>query len=207
MCDEIGPPGPSAVVTLGLMRGWEAVLVLIYSAITSLDGYTADDEGNFDWSEPDEAVLALINDLERPVGTYLYGRRMYEVMRYWEDTDLAGRSAATRDFAGIWRSADKIVYSRSLPEAPTARTRLERTFDLEAVRALKGHGEVSIAGPTLAADAIRAGLVDEYQLFVTPVIVGGGLAALPQGTRVSLDLAEERRFTNGVVFLRYQARR
>ena len=135
------------------MRG----LVLIYSAIVSLDGYTADQEGNFDWGEPDEEVLAFINDLERPVGTYLYGRRMYEVMRYWEDADLDGRSAATREFAGIWRSADKIVYSTSLPEAPTARTRIERSFDPEAVRALKQHGDVSIGGPTLAAHAIGPG--------------------------------------------------
>ena len=180
--------------------------MLIYSAITSLDGYTADQEGNFDWAEPDEEVMGLINDLERPVGTYLYGRGMYEVMRYWEDADLGGRPAATREFAGIWRAADKIVYSKSLTEAPTARTRLERSFDLEAMRALKEHGEVSIAGPTLAAEAIRAGLVDEYQFFVTPVIVGGGLAALPSGVRTLLDLAEERRFPNGVVYLRYRAR-
>jgi dihydrofolate reductase len=181
-------------------------LVLIYSAIVSLDGYTADQEGNFDWAEPDEQVMTLINDLERPVGTYLYGRGMYEVMRYWEDTDLDGRSAATREFAGIWRSADKIVYSTSLPEAPTARTRLERSLDLEAVRALKQHADLGIGGPTLAAHAIRAGLVDEYQLFVTPVIVGGGLAALPLGAQVSLELVDERRFASGVVYLRYRAR-
>ena len=177
--------------------------MLIYSAITSLDGYTADQEGKFDWGEPDEEVMALINDLERPVGTYLYGRRMYEVLRYWEDTDLDGRSAATREFAAIWRSADKIVYSASLLEASTARTRIERRFDLGAVRALKRHGDVSIGGPTLAAHAIKAGLVDEYQLFVTPVIVGGGLPALPLGARASLHLVDERRFASGVVYLRY----
>jgi dihydrofolate reductase len=180
--------------------------VLIYSAIVSLDGYTADQEGKFDWAEPDEEVMALINDLERPIGTYLYGRRMYEVLRYWEDADLGGRSAATREFAGIWRSADKVVYSSSLPEAPTARTRIERSLDLEAVGALKQRGDVGIGGPTLAARAIRAGLVDEYQLFVTPVIVGGGLAALPPGARASLDLVDERRFASGVVHLRYRAR-
>jgi len=179
--------------------------VLIYSAITSLDGYTADQEGKFDWGEPDEEVMALINDLERPVGTYLYGRRMYEVMRYWEDTDLTGRSAATREFAAIWRSADKIVYSTSLPEAATARTRIERSFDQGAVRALKQRGDVSIGGPTLAAHAIKAGLVDEYQLFVTPVIVGGGLPALPLGARASLHLVDQRRFAGGFVFLRYRA--
>jgi dihydrofolate reductase len=180
--------------------------VLIYSAIVSLDGYTADQEGKFDWAEPDEEVMAVINDLERPIGTYLYGRRMYEVLRYWEDADLGGRSPATREFAGIWRSADKVVYSSSLPEAPTARTRIERSLDLEAVGALKQRGDVGIGGPTLAARAIRAGLVDEYQLFVTPVIVGGGLAALPPGARASLDLVDERRFASGVVHLRYRAR-
>jgi dihydrofolate reductase len=180
--------------------------VLIYSAIVSLDGYTADQEGNFDWAEPDEEVMALINDLERPIGTYLYGRRMYEVLRYWEDADLGGRSAATCEFAGIWRSADKVVYSSSLSVAPTARTRIERSLDLEAVGALKQHGDVGIGGPTLAAHAIRAGLVDEYQLFVTPVIVGGGLAALPPGARAFLDLVEERRFPSGVVYLRYHRR-
>jgi dihydrofolate reductase len=180
-------------------------LVLIYSAIVSLDGYTADQDGNFDWAEPDEEVLTLINDLERPVGTYLYGRGMYEVMRYWEDTDLDGRSVATREYAGIWRSADKIVYSTSLPETPTARTRLERSLDLEAVRVLKQHGEIGIGGPTLAAHAIRAGLVDEYQFFVTPVLVGGGLAALPADARASLELVDERRFASGVVYLRYRA--
>ncbi len=161
--------------------------MLIYSVIVSLDGYTADREGKFDWAEPDEQVLAFLNDLERPIGTYLYGRRMYEVMRYWEDVDLTDRSAGSREYAGIWRSAEKVVYSTSLPQAPTARTRIERSFDLEAVRVLKQRGEIGIGGPTLAAHAIRAGLVDEYQLFVTPVIVGGGLAALShlRGARAS----------------------
>jgi dihydrofolate reductase len=177
--------------------------MLIYSAIVSLDGYTADQEGKFGWGEPDEEVLGLINDLERPIGTYLFGRRMYEVLRYWEDADLAGRSAATREYAGIWRSADKIVYSTSLTETSTARTRIERSFDADAIRALKERGDVSIGGPTLAAHAIKAGLVDEYQLLVTPVIVGGGLPALPLGARASLDLADERRFASGVVYLRY----
>jgi dihydrofolate reductase len=179
--------------------------VLIYSAIMSLDGYMADEEGRFDWLAPDEEVLAFINGLERPIGTYLYGRRMYEVMLYWERADLAGQSAAGRDFAGIWRSADKIVYSTSLPEASTARTRIERSFDPEAVRAFKRHGEVSIGGPALAAHAIRAGLVDEYQFFVTPVVVGGGTPALPLGMRAPLDLVSERRFASGVVYLQYRA--
>ena len=140
-----------------------------------------------------------------PSAPYLYGHRIYEVLRYWEDADLAGRSAASQEFARIWQAADKdYVYSTSLPEAPTARTRIERSFDPEAVRALKRDGDVSIGGPTLAAHAIKAGLVDEYQLFVAPVIVGGGLAALPVGARASLDLAEERRFAGGFVYLRYR---
>jgi dihydrofolate reductase len=178
--------------------------MLIYSAITSLDGYTTDPEGNFGWGAPDEEVLAFLNDLERPIGTYLYGRQMYEVMRYWENVNLAGQSPATQDFAGIWRSADKIVYSTSLPDTSTARTRIERGFDPDAVRTLKLQGVVSVGGPTLAAQAIKAGLVDEYQLFVTPLVVGGGLPALPAGVRVSLDLVDERRFTSGVVYLSYR---
>ena len=180
--------------------------MLIYSAIVSLDGYTADREGKFDWGEPDEEVLGFINEVERPIGTYLYGRRMYEVMRYWEDADLGGRSVEDQGFAGIWRSADKVVYSTSLPRTSTARTRIERSFDADAIRVLKQDGDVGIGGPTLAAHAIRAGLVDEYQLFVTPVIVGGGLSALPSEVRASLDLVDERRFASGVVFLRYRAR-
>jgi dihydrofolate reductase len=180
--------------------------MLVYSAIMSLDGYTTDADGNFEWNAPDEEVLAFLNDRERPIGTYLYGRLMYEVMHYWETVDLAGQSAAARDFAGIWRSADKIVYSSSLAEATTTRTRVERSFDPEAVRALKRRGDVSIGGPTLAAHAIRAGLVDEYEFYVTPFIVGGGLAALPSGVRAPLDLVDERRFASGVVYLRYQPR-
>jgi dihydrofolate reductase len=180
--------------------------VLIYSTITSLDGYTTDPEGNFDWGAPDEEVLAFINDLERPIGTYLYGRLMYEVMHYWESVNLADQSAAARDFAGIWRSADKIVYSTSLPQTSAAKTRIERSFDPDAVRALKQQGAVSIGGPTLAAHAIKAGLVDEYQLFVTPFVVGGGTPALPLGAQASLHLVDERRFASGVVFLRYRPR-
>jgi dihydrofolate reductase len=179
--------------------------VLIYSAIVSLDGYTNDEDGTFEWSEPDEEVLAFLNDLERPIGTYLYGRRMYETMLYWESVDLAGLSATARDYAGIWRSADKVVYSTSLPGTSTARTRLERSFDPEAITALKQNGDVSIGGPTLAAHAIRAGLVDEYQLYVTPVVVGGGTSALPEGVRASLDLVGQRRFASGVTYLRYRA--
>jgi dihydrofolate reductase len=179
--------------------------VLIYSVIASLDGYTADADGKFDWAAPDEEVHAFVNETERPVGTYLYGRRMYETMRFWEDPDPAGQSAASRDYARIWQAADKIVYSTSLAEAPTARTRIERAFDPGAIRALKHRGDVSIGGPGLAAHAIRARLVDEYQLFVTPVIVGGGTPALPAGIQASLRLTDERRFTSGVVYLRYRA--
>jgi dihydrofolate reductase len=180
--------------------------MLIYSAITSLDGYTTDPDGNFEWGAPDEEVLAFLNDRERQIGTYLYGRRMYEVMRYWEDAGVDGQSAAFGDFAGLWRAADKVVYSTSLSEAATGRTRIERRFDPDAVRALKERGDVSVGGPTLAAHAIRAGLVDEYHLYVNPIVVGGGLAALPSGVGVPLDLADERRFASGVVYLRYVAR-
>src|SRR5713226_2774231 len=178
---------------------------LVYSAIASLDGYVADEQGNFDWAAPSDEVHAFVNDLERPVGTYLYGRRMYEVMRYWETVSLEDRSPASRDFAGIWRAADKIVYSSTLSATSSARTRIEPRFDPEAVRALKQRGDVSIGGPCLAAAAIRAGLVDEYQLFVTPVVVGGGTSVFPDGVRADLVLAEEHRFTSGVVFLRYRA--
>ena len=180
--------------------------MLSYSAITSLDGYTADADGKFDWAAPDEEVFALINDLERGVGTYLYGRRMYEVMLYWETVSLEGGSPAARDFAAIWRSADKIVYSTTLRTASSARTRIEPRFDPEAVRGLKRHGDVSIAGPGLAASAIRAGLVDEYQLFVTPVMFGGGTSFFPEGVRAGLDLVDQRRFASGVVYLRYRPR-
>ena len=180
--------------------------MLSYSAITSLDGYTADADGKFDWAAPDEEVFALINDLERGIGTYLYGRRMYEVMVYWETVSLEGGSPAARDFAAIWRSAEKIVYSTTLQTAPSARTRIEPRFDPEAVRTLKQHGDVSIGGPGLAAAAVRAGLVDEYQLFVTPVVVGGGTSVFPGGFRAGLDLVDQRRFASGVVYLRYRRR-
>jgi len=180
--------------------------MLIYSAITSLDGYTADADGKFDWAAPDEEVHAFINDLERGIGTHLYGRRMYEVMRYWETVSLEGPSRAGRDYAAIWRSADKIVYSTTLRDASSARTRIEPRFDPEAVRALKQHGDVSIGGPGLAAAAVQAGLVDEYQLFVTPVLVGGGTSVFPDGIRAGLDLVDQRRFASGVVYLRYRSR-
>jgi dihydrofolate reductase len=179
---------------------------LIYSMITSLDGYVADESGAFDWAAPDDEVHAFVNDLERPIGTYLYGRRMYETMQYWETADAQpGQSPVSLDFAQLWQAADKIVYSTSLDAVSTERTRLERTFDVAAVRDLKrvADRDVSVGGPTLAAQAIGAGLVDEYQLFVNPIVVGGGTAAIPSNMRIPLDLADERRFRSGVVYLRY----
>lgn len=181
---------------------------LIYSGITSLDGYVADEDGNFDWSVPDDDVHTFVNDLERPVGTYLYGRRMYEVMVAWETMPLDGQPPFIRDFAKIWRAADKIVYSRTLQSVSSARTRIERGFDPEAVRQLKlsAAADLSVGGPELAAEAIRAGLVDEWWLLVSPVVVGGGKQVLPDDVRLNLELLDERRFANGVVHLRYRTR-
>ncbi|HXT88848.1 MAG TPA: dihydrofolate reductase family protein [Trebonia sp.] len=180
--------------------------MLTYSVIASLDGYTVDAEGKFDWAEPDEEVFAHVNEVERGIGTYLYGRRMYETMLAWETVPVAGQGPAFQDFAAIWRAADKIVYSTTLHTPASARTRIESRFDPEAVRALKQRGDVSIGGPTLAASAIRAGLVDEYQLFVVPVAVGGGTPVFPHGARVALDLVDQRRFTSGFSYLRYRPR-
>jgi dihydrofolate reductase len=183
--------------------------MLIYSAIASLDGYTADEDGNFDWAVPDEEVHAFINDLERPVGTYLYGRRMYETMAGWEtDAALAAQSPIMRDFAEIWQAADKIVYSRTLDAVSTARTRIVREFDPEAIRQMKARAgpDVTVGGPELAAHAFKARLVDELQLFVVPTIVGGGKQSLPKAVRLQLELLEERRFRNGMVYLRYRTR-
>jgi dihydrofolate reductase len=180
---------------------------LIYLAIASLDGYIADEDGNFDWAVPDEEVHTFINNLARPVGAYLYGRRMYETMVAWEtDPTLAEHSPNMRDFAEIWQAADKIVYSTTLETVSTARTRIERRFDPEAVGQMKAAAErdLAVGGPNLAAQAIKAGLVDEYHLFVTPVIVGGGNQSLPNDVRLNLDLLEERRFGSGMVFLRYR---
>jgi len=181
----------------------EFMAKLIYAAITSLDGYIADASGNFDWAEPDEEVHRFVNDLERPLGTYLYGRRMYEVMAGWET--MPPDSAISDDFASIWRAADKIVYSTTLNAVSTPRTRIERSFDPEAVRRLKASaaGDIGVGGADLAAHAIAAGLVDEYHLFLTPVLVGGGTRALPDGVHVPLELLDERRFGSGVVFARY----
>jgi dihydrofolate reductase len=183
------------------------VAKLIYSALMSLDGYIADKDGNFDWAAPDEEVHAFINDLERTIGTSLYGRRMYEVMAFWETADtLADESPVFRDYAEIWLAADKVVYSRSLAAVTTARTRLEREFDPQAVREMKEKAsrDISVGGPHLAAEAIKAGLVDEYHFFVTPIVVGGGNPALPDDVRVKLELVGERRFRNGTVYLHYR---
>ncbi|MGN7199386.1 dihydrofolate reductase family protein [Arthrobacter sp. SAFR-044] len=181
---------------------------LIYSAIMSLDGYTADTDGNFNWSAPDEEIHAFVNDLERDVGTYLLGRRMYEVMSVWETMDTRDEPPVIQDYARIWQGADKVVYSTTLDTPSTPKTRLERQFLPEAVRDLKEDSDrdISIGGPTLAAHALKAGLVDECQLFINPVAVGGGLRFLPDGLKARLELLEERRFGNGVVYLRYRAR-
>ena len=182
---------------------------LIYAGITSLDGYVADQDGNFDWSEPDEDVHTFVNDLQRPIGAYLYGRRMYEVMVYWETAHtLADAPAFVRDFAAVWQAADKVVYSRTLETVSSARTRIERDFDPDTVRQLKEKAgrDLAVAGPDLAAQAIKAGLVDEYHLFVTPIVVGGGKAVLPGNVRLRLELMDEHRFGNGVVYLRYRTR-
>ncbi len=167
---------------------------LIYSAIASLDGYIEDKDGKFDWSAPDPEVHAFVNDLERPVGTHLYGRRTYEVMQVWETLD--DDAPEMRDFAEIWRAADKVVYSRTLRKVSSARTRIERSFDADAVQELKASSphDLVIGGPALAAHAIRAGLVDEYHLFLTPFVVGGGKRALPDDVRFALELLDERRF-------------
>ena len=177
---------------------------LIYSAIMSLDGFIADESGNFDWAAPDEEVHRFVNDLERDLGTYLYGRRMFETMRYWETE--GDDDETTRDFAGIWRSADKVVFSRTLADVDTPRTRLERDFTPEVVRGLKSGSsrDLGIGGAELAGQALNAGLVDELHLFVVPHLAGGGTRALPAGPGTRLGLREERRFGNGTVFLRYE---
>jgi dihydrofolate reductase len=179
---------------------------LIYAAITSLDGYVADTDGKWDWSVPDREVHAAVNELEARSGTHLYGRRMYDVLKAWET--MESDEPEIRDYARIWQGADKIVYSRTLEEVASARTRIEREFSPEDVRSLKASAErdITIGGPQLAAEAIRAGLVDELHLFVSPVVVGGGNAALLDGVRWDLELVGERRFGNGVVYLHYRTR-
>ena len=181
---------------------------LTYLMITSLDGYVADEHGKFDWGEPDEEVHSLVNELERPVGTYLLGRRMYEVLVFWETLELEEKPRAIQEFAGLWKAADKIVYSRTLEDVSSARTRIEREFDPEAVRRLKAESDrdLSIGGPELAAHAFRAGLIDEYQVFLAPIVIGGGTQALPDDIRVKFDLVDQRPFGNGMVHLRFGIR-
>jgi dihydrofolate reductase len=182
---------------------------LVYSAITSLDGYVADEDGNFDWAAPDEEVHAFVNDLERRIGTYLYGRRMYEVMRYWETAPTGDNPLpVVKEYAEIWRAADKIVYSTTLATVSSARTRIERAFDPQAVRQIKARAgrDISVSGPELAGQAIKAGLVDELHLFLVPIVVGGGNASLPDDARVRLELLDEHRFGSGVVHLHYRTR-
>lgn len=180
---------------------------LIYVMPTSLDGFIAGDTDDMDWSAPDEEVMAFINDMHRPIGTYLYGRKNYEVMTVWETTDvIPDRTPTMIDFGRIWQAADKIVYSKSLETVATAKTRLEREFDLETVRDLKAQSphDLSVAGPNLAAQAIRAGLVDELQLLVVPYVLGGGKRVLPGNVSIQLELLDERRIGNGWVYLRYR---
>ena len=179
---------------------------LIYSAITSLDGYIADEDGNFDWAAPDEDVHRFVNDLERPVGTYLYGRRMYEVMVYWSKSTFGDEAPVLRDYAEIWRTADKIVYSHTLESVSSPRTRIERDFDPAAVSQLKARKDrdISVGGPNLAAQAINAELVDEFHVFVAPVVVGAGKHWLPHDVHLELELLHERRFVNGTVYLHYR---
>ncbi len=181
---------------------------LIYSSTTSLDGFIEDASGSFAWSEPDEEVHQDVNDRLRAVGTYLFGRRLYETMLFWETMPTPGASPAAQDFAAIWRAADKVVYSTSLREVASARTRLEHTFDADAVRAMKAGAphDLVIGGAALAAEAIRAGLVDELQMYLTPIVVGGGKRYLPDHVRLHLDLVDERRFASGVVYVRYAVR-
>jgi dihydrofolate reductase len=180
---------------------------LVYTGLVSLDGYFVDASGSFDWAMPDAQVHAFVNELERPVGTHLYGRRLYEVMLAWETMDTADEPAEIADYATVWRGSDKVVFSSTLASVSSGRTRLERQFDAEAVRRLKDEtvGLVSIGGPTLAAHAVRAGLVDEFQLFVSPVIVGGGIRFLPDDVSLELELIDQRRFDNGVVYSSYRS--
>ena len=180
---------------------------LIYIANASLDGYLEDEQGRFDWTEPEDDLFVFITDLVRSVGTYLYGRRMYDAMAVWEtDPALAAQSELMADFANVWQTADKVVFSTTLDAVSTAKTRLDRSFDADSIRDMKASAtsDLTVGGPNLAAHAFKAGLVDECQLFIHPVVVGGGKPAVPPLTRVKLELLDERRFSNGVVYLRYR---
>lgn len=178
---------------------------LIYSSITSLDGYTVESNGNFDWGTPDEEVHAFVNDLQRPIGTYLYGSALYDVMRYWETLDLTDEPEVARDYTALWKAAEKVVYSATLEAPLTERTRIERVFDAAAVRRMvdTAPSDVLVGGAHLAATAIRAGIVDEFHQFVSPVVVGNGTRFFPDDVHIELELLDERRFTNGTVYLRY----
>jgi dihydrofolate reductase len=179
---------------------------LIYSAIASLDGYAADVKGKFEWAAPSDEVHAFVNDLERHIGTYLYGRRIYDVLKNWETAPTSGGdSAVMLDFARIWQAADKVVYSKTLKRVSTAKTRIEQEFDAGEVRRMKAAAvrDISVGGPTLAGQALAAGLVDEMQLFYVPMVVGGGTRALPDDVRIKLELLSERRFENGTVYMHY----
>jgi dihydrofolate reductase len=183
---------------------------LIFVANTSLDGYTEDKDGKFDWTEPSDELFKFVTNVVRAARTHLYGRRMYETMMVWEtDPNLAAASPLMRDFADIWQAANKIVYSRTLETISTRKTQLEQMFDPEAIRQLKATGEhdILIGGPELAAHAFRAGLIDECHLFLIPILVGGGKPALPDNVRLGLELLTERRFRNGAVYLRYRTSR
>jgi dihydrofolate reductase len=182
------------------------VAKLIYVAITSLDGFIEDELGKFDWGQPDEEVHAFVNDLVRPIRTYLYGRRMYEVMAAWETIGLADEPPSIRDFAEIWRAADKVVYSRTLEAVSSTRTTIVRDFDPDEVRRMRAGADrdLAIGGPELAALAFQAGLVDECHLYLAPVAVGRGKRALPDDVRLDLELLGERRFASGMVHLRYR---
>jgi dihydrofolate reductase len=188
------------------LGGIRSLTKLVYSAISSLDGYVADADGRWDWSVPDEEVHTFVNDLQRPLRTHLYGRRMYEVLRAWEDMDVTNEPPCMAEFAEIWRGAEKIVFSRTLESVSSARTRIERDFDPDLVREIiaQSEGDVLVAGPGLAAQAMKAGLVDEIQLFLAPAVVGGGTRSLPDDIRLDLELLHERRFGNGTVYLRYR---
>jgi dihydrofolate reductase len=180
---------------------------LIYFMPMSLDGFIAGEGDDLDWSAPSEEVLAFISDQHRNIGSYLYGRKEYETMQVWETPEvIPGLTPDMQDFARVWQAAEKIVYSKTLAAVSTAKTRLEREFDPQAVRQLKAHAphDMTVAGPNLAAQAMRAGLVDEYQLLVVPALLGGGKRVLPDGVSAALDLVDERRFADGWVYLRYR---
>jgi len=198
-----------ALASIG-QPGLHDMAKLIYSAIASLDGYVEDEQGSFDWATPDDEVHAFVNDLERPIGVYLYGRRMYETMVFWETVGTGGdQRAVSRDFAESWRAAEKVVYSRTLEAVSSAKTRIERALDTEAICRLKetSGSDITIGGAELAGQAIAAGLVDEFHLFLGPIVVGGGKRALPANVRAELELIDEHRFQSGVVHLHYRLSR